>query len=57
MWLLTSAACSLRNADLTRDDVVSNKAVYLDLGIQPDGQRDVRDLWVEEIEGGELWLF
>ena len=57
MWLLTSAACSLRNADLTRDDVVSNKAVYLALGIQADGQRDVRDLWVEEIEGGELWLF
>ena len=35
-----------------RDDGgVSNKAVYLALGIQADGQRDVLGLWVEQTEG------
>ncbi|CAJ0879683.1 IS256 family transposase ISBcen18 [Ralstonia sp. LMG 32965] len=40
-----------------RDDgVVSNKAVYLALGIQADGQRDVLGLWVEQTEGAKFWL-
>ena len=30
---------------------VSNKAVYLALGVQADGQRDVLGLWVEQTEG------
>ena len=35
-----------------RDDGgVSNKAVYLALGVQADGQRDVLGLWVEQTEG------
>jgi putative transposase len=36
------------------DGVVSNKAVYLALGIQADGQRDVLGLWIEQTEGGEV---
>ncbi len=40
-----------------RDDGgVSNKAVYLALGIQADGQRDVLGLWVEQTEGAKFWL-
>jgi transposase-like protein len=39
-----------------RDDgVVSNKAVYLALGIQADGQRDVLGLWIEQTEGAKFW--
>lgn len=40
-----------------RDDgVVSNKAVYLALGIQADGQRDMLGLWIEQTEGAKFWL-
>ena len=40
-----------------RDDgVVSNKAVYLALGIQANGQRDVLGLWIERTEGAKCWL-
>jgi transposase-like protein len=38
------------------DGLVSNKAVYLALGIQADGQRDVLGLWVEQTEGAKFWL-
>ena len=40
-----------------RDDGgVTNKAVYLALGVQADGQRDVLGLWVEQTEGARFWL-
>ena len=40
-----------------RDDGgVSNKAVYLALGVQADGQRDVLGLWIEQTEGAKFWL-
>lgn len=40
-----------------RDDGgVSNKAVYLALGVQADGQRDVLGLWTEQTEGAKFWL-
>jgi transposase-like protein len=40
-----------------RDDgVVSNKAVYLALSIQADGQHDVLGLWTEQTEGAKFWL-
>ena len=38
------------------DGIVSNKAVYLALGIQADGQRDVLGLWIEQTEGAKFWL-
>jgi putative transposase len=38
------------------DGVVSNKAVYLALGVQADGQRDVLGLWIEQTEGAKFWL-
>jgi len=38
------------------DGGVSNKAVYLALGVQADGQRDVLGLWIEHTEGAKFWL-
>jgi putative transposase len=38
------------------DGVVRNKAVYLALGVQPDGTRDVLGLWIEQTEGAKFWL-
>ncbi len=35
---------------------MTNKAVYLALGIQADGQRDVLGLWIEQTEGAKFWL-
>src|SRR3546814_21182243 len=36
------------------DGVVRNKDVYLALGSQADGQRDVLGLWLEQTEGGKF---
>jgi transposase-like protein len=38
------------------EGVVSNKAVYLALGIAADGQRDVLGLWIGQTEGAKFWL-
>ena len=38
-----------------RDDaVVRNKAVYLALGVRPDGTRDVLGIWIEQTEGAKF---
>lgn len=40
-----------------RDEgVVRNKAVYLALGVLPDGRRDILGLWIEQTEGAKFWL-
>jgi putative transposase len=40
-----------------RDEgVVRNKAVYLALGVQRDGTREVLGLWIEQSEGAKFWL-
>ena len=40
-----------------RDDaVVRNKAVYLALGVLPDGTRDVLGRWIEQTAGAKFWL-
>jgi len=40
-----------------RDEgTVKNKAVYLALGMGPDGRRDVLGLWIEQNEGAKFWL-
>ena len=33
-----------------------NKAVYLALGVLPDGSRDVLGIWIEQTEGAKFWL-
>lgn len=35
---------------------VRNKAVYVALGIQPDGTREVLGLWTLQTEGAKFWL-
>lgn len=40
-----------------RDEgTVRNKAVYLALGILPDGTKDILGLWIEQTEGAKFWL-
>lgn len=38
------------------DGVVINKAVFVALGILPDGTRDVLGLWFQANEGAKFWL-
>jgi transposase-like protein len=41
----------------TREDaVVRNKAIYLALGVLPDGTRDILGLWIENTEGAKFWM-
>lgn len=40
----------------SRGRVVCNKAVYLALGILPDGTRDILGLWIEGAEGAKFWM-
>ena len=40
-----------------RDEgVVKNKAVYVALGVERSGRKDVLGLWVEQTEGATFWL-
>ena len=40
-----------------RDEgAVKSKAVYLALGVTPDGHKDVLGLWIEQTEGATFWL-
>lgn len=41
---------------IREDAVVRNKAVYLALGVLPDGTRDILGLWIESTEGAKFWL-
>jgi len=36
--------------------VVRNKAIYLALGVLPDGTRDILGLWIENTEGAKFWM-
>jgi putative transposase len=40
-----------------RDEgTVRNKAVYLAIGVTPDGRKDVLGIWIEQTEGAKFWL-
>lgn len=41
---------------IREDAVVCNKAIYLALGILPDGTRDILGLWIEGTEGAKFWM-
>jgi transposase-like protein len=41
---------------IREDAVVRNKAIYLALGVLPDGTRDVLGLWIDNTEGAKFWL-
>jgi putative transposase len=38
------------------DVLVRNKAVYLAVGVDPDGAKDVLGLWIDTAEGAKFWL-
>ena len=38
------------------DGLVRNKAVYLALGVLPEGSRDILGLWIENTEGAKFWM-
>ena len=40
-----------------RDEgTVRNKAVYLAIGVSPEGRKDVLGIWIEQTEGAKFWL-
>lgn len=41
---------------IREDAVVKNKAVYLALGVLPDGTREILGLWIETTEGAKFWM-
>jgi putative transposase len=41
---------------IRQDGVVRNRAVYLALGMLPDGTRDILGLWIEGTEGAKFWM-
>ena len=41
---------------IREDAVVRNKAVYLALGVLPDGTREILGLWIEGTEGAKFWM-
>ncbi len=41
---------------IREDALVRNKAIYLALGILPDGTRDILGLWIENTEGAKFWM-
>ncbi len=41
---------------IRQDAVVRNKAIYLALGVLPDGTRDILGLWIENTEEDKFWM-
>jgi hypothetical protein len=41
---------------IREDAVVRNKAIYLALGVRPDGTREILGLWIEGTEGAKFWM-
>jgi putative transposase len=39
---------------IREDAVVRNKAIYLALGVLPDGIRDILGLWIESTKGAKF---
>lgn len=41
---------------IRQDALVRSQAVYLALGVLPDGSRDVLGIWIEQSEGAAFWM-
>src|SRR6188472_2622118 len=41
---------------IREEGLVRNKAVYIALGVQPGGTKDILGLWIETSEGAKFWL-
>ena len=40
-----------------QDKTVINKAIYLALGVNVEGQKELLGLWISENEGAKFWLY
>src|SRR6202047_1629174 len=43
-------------AKIRDEGFVRNKAVYIALGILPDGTKEILGIWIEQTEGAKFWL-
>lgn len=43
-------------AKIRDEGFIRNKAVYIALGIMPDGTKEILGIWIEQTEGAEFWL-
>lgn len=50
---LDALRVKIRNAESRQ---VKNKAVYVALGVTPEGEREVLGLWIANNEGAKFWL-
>ncbi|UVL87606.1 IS256 family transposase [Pseudomonas sichuanensis] len=41
---------------IREEGLVRNKAIYLALGVLPDGTRDILGIWIENTEGAKFWM-
>lgn len=41
---------------IREEGLVRNKAIYLALGVLPDGARDILGIWIENTEGAKFWM-
>jgi putative transposase len=41
---------------IREDSMVRSKAVYLALGVLPDGSKDILGIWIENTEGAKFWM-
>lgn len=41
---------------IREDAMVRSKAVYLALGVLPDGSKDILGIWIENTEGAKFWM-
>ena len=41
---------------IREEGLVRNKAIYLALGVLPDGTRDILGIWIETTEGAKFWM-
>lgn len=41
---------------IREEGLVRNKAIYLALGVLPDGTRDILGIWIENTDGAKFWM-
>ena len=54
---LLPAGVLRRHSGKVRDEgFVRNKAIYIALGVLPDGTEEILGIWIEQTEGAKFWL-
>jgi putative transposase len=55
-WGQPTGAYDALRVKIRDEGLVKNKAVYVALALNPDGDTDVLGLWIEQTEGAKFWL-